>query len=57
LNWYQNLSAATGKTQDRKTKNQRVNDVGYTQPFGQMRRAMRDNRGDMILPVDQKEIW
>ena len=30
LNWYQNLSAATGKTQDRKTKNQCVDDVGYT---------------------------
>jgi hypothetical protein len=30
LKWRQNLSAATGKTQDRKTKNQCVDDVGYT---------------------------
>ncbi len=57
LNWRQNFSATTAKTNDHETKNHCVDDVLYIWLFGHVRGAVGDTLGDIILYADQKEIW
>ena len=57
LNWRQNFSATTAKTNDYETKKHCVNDVFYIVLLGHVRWAVGDTLGDMILYAGQKEIW